>query len=64
MKLRKGTGKALVSLEQVPGLGCGTLCDGTGSQLADISLCSLKGPEKASLTSLNRKAQTAEPKIQ
>ena len=40
------SGRDLVSLVQVPGLGSGTLCSGTGCQLAFISRCSLKRPEK------------------
>merc|ERR1711988_1329865 len=61
MKFKFESDKALVSLVHVPGLGEGILCSGTGNQLADMSLCSLNGPAKASLTSRRRKAQTAEP---
>lgn len=52
-----------MSLLQVPGRGEGTLWSGTGSQLADMSLCSLNEPMKASLISRNRNAHTAEPPI-
>ena len=37
---------------------------GTGSQFSPVDLCSLKEPEKASLMSLRRKAQTADPPIE
>ena len=45
MKLMLLSGRDLVSLVQVPGLGSGTLCSGTGCQFAFISRCSLKRPK-------------------